>query len=128
MSATCLETATPRGRRDTCPLTDRLPVSSYPGSTLTSPADTLVINAGDTVLLKGSITDNKNLHELSLALQNLGDSAVLLNQSPYVHGLKEYKFSYTWITSTTPSVYKFTVDAHDHDGHEAEKDFFFSVN
>jgi hypothetical protein len=106
----------------------KIPGTATPVVTLTSPADTLVIHAGDTVLIKGTVTDNKNLHELYFSFMNTSDSAVLLSEHPYVHGAKEHKFSYTWITSTTPSVYQFVVEAYDHDNHSAKKEFLFTVN
>lgn len=101
---------------------------SQPVITLTSPHDTLVIQAGDTVLISGSVTDTKNLHELFISFQNRNDGTFILNSTPYVHGLKQYEFRYSWITSSVPAVYDFNVEAKDHDSHTTQKSFSFTVN
>src|SRR4051812_16240458 len=71
---------------------------SQPVATLTSPSDTLIINAGDTIELKGTVSDNKSLHEVFFTLAYAANDSVLFADNPYTHGAKYREFSYTWIT------------------------------
>ena len=95
---------------------------SEPVITLTFPSDTAVINAGDTVLIKGIISDNKNLHEVFFNLTDSANSFVFFSDNPYTHGAKSYYYSYVWITSSA-NAYKFVIEAHDHDNHTSKKEF-----
>jgi hypothetical protein len=100
---------------------------SQPQVRLESPADTTIITAGDTVLIKGQVSDNKSMHELYFTLQQTPNGAVLLNEHPYTHGAQARNFSYTWIT-TTPADYTFTVEVWDHDHHITKAAFPLTVH
>ena len=103
------------------------PGPENPVITLTSPADTLVINVGDTISINGTVTDNESLHEVFISFKNNGSDSVLINDNPYTHGSKSYTFRYTWYPSYT-STYTLNVIAQDHDLNTTEKDFSFTVN
>ena len=102
-------------------------VPSEPVITLTSPSDTVLINAGDTVLIKGTVSDNKSLHEVFFTLTDSANTSILFSDNPYTHGAKTHNFSYIWITST-PATYKFIIEARDHDNHTTTKEFQLIVH
>ena len=94
-----------------------------PVITLTLPTDTTIINAGDTVELKWTISDNKSLHEVFFTLAYAADSTVIFSDNPYTHGAKSRNFSYTWITSSTPAAYNLLIEVQDHDHHLTKQEF-----
>lgn len=98
-----------------------------PVITLTNPADTTIINAGDTVEIKGSVSDNKDLHEFYFTLQNNNTGTVIFYDNPYVHGAKIHSFDYWWITGDS-AVYKLTIQALDHESHITTKEVLLNVN
>lgn len=100
---------------------------SEPVITLLSPSDTTIIQSGDTVLIEGTVTDNKSIHELYFTFRNTTTDSTILYDHPYAHGAKSYSFRYTWYPSS-PASYKFTVDVHDHDENYVYKDFIMTVN
>ena len=101
---------------------------SEPVITLTSPTDTIIINSGDTVLIKGTVSDNKSLHEVYITFKEVAnDSVLLINDHPYTHGAKNYNLNYIWYTSV-PAVYKLTIEVHDHDENIIRKDFLMTVH
>lgn len=73
---------------------------SAPVITLISPGDSQTYTSGDTVWIKGSMTD-KSLHESLITLIRDSDSASLLNETPYVHDLTSYNFNYFWKSMAT---------------------------
>jgi hypothetical protein len=99
----------------------------YPVITLTTPTDTTVINAGDTIQIKGSVSDNKDLHEFYLTLQNDNTGTVLFYDNPYVHGAKIHNFNYQW-NNVDSAIYKLTIQALDHENHTSTKEVLLHVN
>jgi hypothetical protein len=100
---------------------------SNPVITLNSPLDTLIIHTGDTVLINGTISDNKSLHEVFITFRKEGNDTLLINDNPYTHGGKQYEFRYIWFPSQA-GLYQLDVEAQDHDNHSVKKDFPFTVN
>ena len=100
---------------------------SEPVITLTSPSDTTIINAGDTVLLKATVSDNKSPHEVYITFKNTDEDSVLLYEHPYIHGAKNYNFSVIWITGSAAS-YQLMVEADDHESHTTVIQFPLIVN
>jgi hypothetical protein len=100
----------------------KYPGPSEPVVDITSPSDTTIINAGDTVIIKGVVSDNKSLHEVYFTLAYSANDSALFSHHPYTHGRQAYPFEYLWITSDAGS-YKFVVEAQDHDGHLTKKEF-----
>ncbi|MES2621172.1 MAG: Ig-like domain-containing protein [Bacteroidota bacterium] len=100
---------------------------SEPVITLLSPADTTVINSGDTVLIEGTVTDNKSIHELYFTFRNSVTDSTILYDHPYAHGAKSYNFRYIWYPSSADP-YVFSVDVQDHDKNQVFKDFTLNVN
>ena len=100
----------------------KYPGPSQPVATLTSPSDTAIINAGDTILLKGTVSDNKSLHEVFFRLSDSANDSILFFDNPYTHGAQARNFSYTWITSL-PGAYKWIVEIQDHDRHTTIQEF-----
>ena len=103
------------------------PGPANPVITLTSPADTLVINVGDTISINGTVTDNESLHEVFISFKDNSSDSVLINDNPYTHGSKSYTFRYTWY-ATDASNYTLNIIAQDHDLNTTEKGFSFTVN
>lgn len=98
-----------------------------PVITLLLPRDTSIINAGDTISIKGSASDNKDLHEIYFTIKNTTNDSIYVYVHPYVHGLKIFNFSYLWITVDS-SIYKLTIEAQDHDNHSTKKEIMLTVN
>ena len=94
---------------------------------LTSPTDTTTINAGDTVQIVGSVSDNKDLHEFYFTLKNHTADTVVSYDNPYVHGAKIHHFAYQWITGDS-AVYKLIIQVLDHDNHTRTKELLVKVN
>ena len=100
----------------------KYPGPSQPVATLTSPSDTAIINAGDTISLKGTVSDNKSLHEVFFRLSDSANDSILFFDNPYTHGTQARNYSYAWITSL-PGSYKWIVEVQDHDRHTTIQEF-----
>ncbi|MCX6199746.1 MAG: Ig-like domain-containing protein [Bacteroidetes bacterium] len=98
-----------------------------PVITITNPTDTTNINAGDTIEIKGALSDNINLHEFYLTIKNNSTDSVLVYDNPYVHGGKTYPFNYLWITRDS-AIYKLTLKVLDHESHTTSKEVLIHVN
>lgn len=98
-----------------------------PVITLTTPTDTSTINAGDTIQIKGSVTDNKDLHEFYLTIKNNINDSIMAYENPYVHGGKTYSFDYLWITGDS-AIYTLTLKVLDHESHSTTKEVLLQVN
>ncbi len=94
---------------------------------LTSPTDTTTINAGDTVQIVGSVSDNKDLHEFYFTLKNNTTDTVEFYDNPYVHGAKIHHFTYQWITGDS-AAYKLIIQVLDHESHTSTKELVVKVN
>lgn len=79
----------------------------------------------DSTHIEGTVTDDDELHEMSVVVKNhMGDT--VLAQYPTVHALKTYIFHYHFTTSDT-GMYHLYVTAEDHDGGETIKEVMFHV-
>lgn len=74
--------------------------TSKPAITISSPASTAMYNNGDTIKIRGIVTDN-SLHELLIKIVNDANGAVLYSTAPTVHDLTSYSFSADWKSSVT---------------------------
>lgn len=81
-----------------------------------TPTDTTVVSLPDSVALRGTVSDDADLHELALWM--VRDSAdTVLYQSIYVHGLKAYSYRANFFPdSTQTGAYTLYVSAQDHEG------------
>ncbi len=95
--------------------------------TITNPTDTTTINTGDTVQIKGTVSDNVDLHEFYLTIKNNTTDSTVASDNPYVHGGKTFSFDYAWIAIDS-AVYKLTVKVIDHDSHTSTKEVLIHVN
>lgn len=99
-----------------------------PVITMTSPTDMQVYALGDTVWLKGLVTD-KSLHELSITLKNDKDGSVLYSQTPTVHDFTSYTINAFWksvVTEKTNAT--LTISATDHHPNTATKTIAITLN
>lgn len=69
-----------------------------PGVTITSPTDNASLAATSSVVIKGTVTDEASLHELTITVTNDADNKELFKATPTVHD----KTSYTINESFTP--------------------------
>lgn len=94
----------------------------HPVITLTSPSDQQLFHPGDTLFIKGNVTDNHDLHELIILLTRNEDGDTLLNFMPIIHGLKEYTIDTFHIVNETGHVhYTLSVTAYDHDNNSSNR-------
>ncbi len=85
-----------------------------PELTITSPNDKQVFNQGDTMYIKGTVSD-ASLHELSITLRNDKDSSILYSTAPVVHALNNYTINAYWVCNVADHTNAtLTITAHDH--------------
>jgi hypothetical protein len=89
------------------------------------PANDAMIMLPDSAHIEGSVSDDNELHELSVVVKNHGGS-VVFEQYPTVHALKTFNFHYHFVTSDT-GMYHLHVTAEDHDGGVSTKEVMFHV-
>lgn len=86
---------------------------SIPVLNITSPTAMQMFNNGDTVWIKGTLTDN-SLHECYISIKNDKDS-LLFESSPTVHDLSSYDINTFWksaVSDHTNAVLKITAEDH----------------
>lgn len=94
---------------------------TVPVLTIQSPTDLQMYNNGDTVWIKGTLTDN-SLHECYIALKNNADSSILFEQSPTVHDLTSYDINTFWKSSVKDHTNAtLTITAQDHNSNVVTK-------
>jgi Bacterial Ig domain len=100
-----------------------------PGVTITSPTDNASLPASAAIAIKGTVTDEASLHELTITVTNDADSKELFKATPTVHD----KTSYTISESFTPSGVTaainatLTVTAEDHNSNITTKAVKFVI-
>lgn len=90
--------------------------TTVPVISLTSPKDSSRFNFGDTLWIKGTITDNE-IHESVISLFNDTTAAVMFSYAPNVHNLKTYTIDTFWkvaVNDVTKATLR--VQAKDHSG------------
>ena len=94
--------------------------TAAPALSINSPTQMQVFNQGDTLFIKGTLSD-ASLHELSIRLTNDKDSSLLFSASPVVHGLSTYTLNSFWVCNVqdhTNATLRIT--AHDHSENKTE--------
>ena len=94
--------------------------TAAPALNMSSPNQMQVFNQGDTLYIKGSLTD-ASLHELSITLRDDKDSSLLFSATPVVHGLSTYTINSFWVCNVkdhTNATLRIT--AHDHRENKTE--------
>lgn len=71
-----------------------------PVITLISPVNLQMYNNGDTVKIKGTLTD-ASLHELLIKITKDADGSILFQDAPAVHDLTSYTINSAWKSSVT---------------------------
>lgn len=71
-----------------------------PVITLSSPTSMQVFYSGDTVWIKGTLTD-ASLHELLINIRKDSDSSILFTTAPTVHDLTSFNINSFWKSSVT---------------------------
>ena len=95
--------------------------SEKPVISVTSPTANQQFNAGQVIPIQATITDNSELHEVSLEITNKTTSAVLVHNHYHVD-LMTYTLSDTY-TAGAGITYKIKIEAADHSGNQSEIEF-----
>ena len=95
--------------------------STKPVINVTSPNANQVFNAGQVIPISATISDNSELHEVSLEIVNKGTSAVLIHNHYHVD-VMTYNLNDTY-TAGAGITYKMKIEAMDHSGNKAEVEF-----
>ena len=95
--------------------------STKPVITVTSPAANAQFNAGQVITIQATISDDSELHEVSLEISNKGTGAVLVHNHYHVD-LMTYNLSDTY-TAGAGITYKIKIEAVDHSGNKSEVEF-----
>lgn len=99
-----------------------------PVISLTSPLDMSTYTSGDTVWIKGLVTD-KSLHELSITLKSDKNGAVLYSSEPVVHDFTSYTLNTCWKSMVTEKTNAtLTVKAVDHHDNTASQMVSITLN
>lgn len=100
-----------------------------PTITINSPTESLAINTGDTLHIDWVGTDDDDLHEALVVLENATTSSVLFSDTPAVHGLATFTYSANVpVGAVGPASLKLTVTISDHAEHEVSKVVNLTVN
>lgn len=82
-----------------------------------SPTDSTVVYTPDSVHLQGTITDDRSLHEVYIAIFNDSTTDTIFKLEPYVHDLKVYSYRANYFPDTlTSGNFTLLVTAADHEG------------
>jgi hypothetical protein len=85
-----------------------------PAVTLTSPTSMQIFYSGDTVWIKGTVTD-QSLHEMVVSIKKKSDDAVLFTTTPTVHDLTTYNLNTFWkcaVSGHTDAYLEIVVEDH----------------
>lgn len=97
-----------------------------PRLTIERPFTNQAISASDSVQISGTISDDKDLHELYITVTNAqGDTA--MHKSPYVHGFVTHNYS-VYFAPTDTGTYTATVTIIDHDLDYTQQSVTFSAH
>lgn len=100
------------GWLSSCSKENKAPVINF-----VSPTDSTVVATPDSVHLKGTITDDRSLHEVYIAIYNDSTADTIFKLEPYVHDLKVYTYTANYFPDTTINGnYTLLVTAADHEG------------
>ena len=99
--------------------------TTYPQITITTPVDMQTYKSGDSVYIKGSVTDN-DLHEMKITITKDSDSSELFSESPVVHGMSSYAINTFWLSGLSSGAASYIpatllVTAEDHAGNKSSK-------
>jgi hypothetical protein len=95
------------------------PDTEPPTITLNWPANNQVFNAGDSVHVNASISDNDQIHEVHLYVTNLATNNLLVHFEEHLDAgsfLLDKGF-----VAQAGVTYKIEIDANDHSGNQAQK-------
>ncbi len=95
--------------------------STKPVINVTSPAANAQFNAGQVITIQATISDDSELHEVSLEISNKGTGAVLVHNHYHVD-LMTYNLNDTY-TAGAGITYKMKIEAADHSGNKSEVEF-----
>ncbi len=74
--------------------------TTKPVITINSPSNMAMYNNGDTVKIRGTVTDN-SLHELLIRIVKDSDGSELFRSTPTVHDLTSYSINENWKSAVT---------------------------
>lgn len=74
--------------------------TTKPAISLTSPTSMQMYNNGDTVKIRGMVTD-ASLHELLIKITRDSDGTVLFQETPTVHDLTSFSINSNWKSQVT---------------------------
>jgi len=87
---------------------------SAPVVNITLPVSTQMYNSGDTVKIKGTVTDNE-MHEMLIEIRNDANDSILYSETPSVHDLSSYVINTFWkskVSTHTNATIKVSVEDH----------------
>lgn len=87
-----------------------------PSVTITAPIDNASLSASTAVAIKGTVTDETGLHELTIIVTNDADGKELFKDTPSVHDKTSYDFNESYTPSGVAAAINatLTVIAEDH--------------
>src|SRR5262245_37895723 len=74
--------------------------TSKPVITMTSPSDSSMYNDGDTIWMKGAVTDN-DMHEINLVLTGNSATDTLYEEELHVHGQTNSTINKFWVADVS---------------------------
>ncbi|HEX6180033.1 MAG TPA: DUF4625 domain-containing protein [Chitinophagaceae bacterium] len=95
--------------------------SEKPIINVTSPQANQQFNPGQVIQIMATVTDNSELHDVSLEITNKATSAILVHNHYHVD-LMTYNLNETY-TAGAGITYKMKIGATDHSGNTAEVEF-----
>jgi hypothetical protein len=98
-----------------------------PVLTITAPTEDASNNGA--VAIKGTITDEGGMHEMSLKITKDSDNTVLFSATPTVHDKTTFTLAETWTPTgiTVETAVTLTVNVEDHSANKTEKIVKFKV-
>ncbi len=93
------------------------PDTEAPVFTITSPTAMQVFMNTDTVFLKGTVADDKSMHELDIEIKNSANDSILYSKTQSVHDLTTYDIDFFWKSSVNDHTNALVIfSAEDHGG------------
>ena len=94
---------------------------------LAAPTDTTTFHADSVVFIQGSVSDNKDLHEIYFSIKKNATDSIYDYRNPYVHGGKVYPFVFNSVPLDS-GIYTLSIKVLDHDGHATQKELLLNVD
>lgn len=95
---------------------------------IASPTENAVFTSGSTINITGTVSDEDELHEMSIKVMRHSDDSLIQEWYPTVHSMESYTFNETLVINvTTDTEFHVEVEVEDHDDDEEEEERHFRV-